>query len=162
MKTPEFYTIGVYGKTEDQFFDTLLENSIDTFIDIRQRRAVRGSIYSFVNSKRLQKKLEQLGIKYLHNISLAPTKEIRQLQKTADIETGVKKRERGNLSQLFVEAYSDKILKDFNVESFVSHLKLSQVNKAVLFCVEKEPSSCHRSLVADKISNVLNISVHNL
>ena len=43
----KIYTIGVYGKTEDEFFDALVENEIELFIDIRARRGMRGSKYSF-------------------------------------------------------------------------------------------------------------------
>ena len=53
----EFFTIGVYNSTEKEFFEKLTQNNIDTFCDIRQRRGVRGSKYSFVNSNRLQQRL---------------------------------------------------------------------------------------------------------
>jgi uncharacterized protein (DUF488 family) len=72
----KFYTVGVYGSTEYDFFKKLTDNNIDTFCDIRQRRGVRGSKYSFVNSNRLQQKLQDIDIKYAHIIELAPTKEI--------------------------------------------------------------------------------------
>lgn len=61
----KIYTIGVYGSTEQEFFNKLIENRIDTFCDIRQRRGVRGSEYAFVNSNRLQNKLAELDIKYV-------------------------------------------------------------------------------------------------
>lgn len=51
-----FYTIGVYNSTENNFFNKITKNNIDTFCDIRQRRGVRGAKYKFVNSIRLQKK----------------------------------------------------------------------------------------------------------
>ncbi|GHT08753.1 hypothetical protein AGMMS49525_17880 [Bacteroidia bacterium] len=54
------YTIGVYGSTEKEFFNKLVENRIDTFCDIRQRRGVRGSEYAFVNNNYLQRKLAAL------------------------------------------------------------------------------------------------------
>jgi len=56
----KFYTIGVYNSTEQEYFKKLTDNNIDTFCDIRQRRGVRGSQYSFVNSNRLQAKLNEL------------------------------------------------------------------------------------------------------
>lgn len=56
----EFFTIGVYNSTENEFFNKLTQNNIDTFCDIRQRRGVRGAKYSFVNSNRLQEKLNDL------------------------------------------------------------------------------------------------------
>ncbi len=45
----KFYTIGVYGSTGNEFFQKLIDNNIDTFCDIRQRRGVRGAKYAFVN-----------------------------------------------------------------------------------------------------------------
>ena len=47
------FTIGVYGLTEDDFFQKLISSSIDTFCDIRRRRGVRGAKYAYVNSKKL-------------------------------------------------------------------------------------------------------------
>ena len=69
----KIYTIGVYNSTEQQFFSKLIDNNIDTFCDIRQRRGVRGSEYAFVNSNYLQTKLNELDIKYAHILDLAPT-----------------------------------------------------------------------------------------
>ncbi len=61
-----FYTIGVYASTEHEFFQKIIDNEIDTFCDIRQRRGVRGAKYSFANSNRLQQRLIELDIKYTH------------------------------------------------------------------------------------------------
>ena len=69
MTQPQFYTIGVYGLTAEEFFNKLTQNGIDTFVDIRRRRAVRGAKFSFVNSLRLQNKLAELKINYLHIIT---------------------------------------------------------------------------------------------
>ena len=68
------FTIGVYGSVEESFFNTLIDNKIDTFCDIRQRRGVRGSQYSYVNSNYLQTKLNELGIRYhyVKELGLSP------------------------------------------------------------------------------------------
>jgi len=50
----KLFTIGVYGKSETQFFDQLEKAGVKTLCDIRLRRAVRGSQYAFANSQRLQ------------------------------------------------------------------------------------------------------------
>ena len=97
----EFFTIGVYKSTEEDFFRKLTNNDIDTFYDIRQRRGVRGSEYSFVNSNYLQQKLHELDIKYGLVLNLAPTSEIRELQKLADLQTGEQKRDRHKLGKVF-------------------------------------------------------------
>ena len=87
-------TIGVYGFTEDAFFEALQTAGVQVFCDIRWRRGVRGAKYAFANHKRLQARLESLGIKYIHRRDLAPTPEIRQRQKDADKMEKIAKRKR--------------------------------------------------------------------
>lgn len=150
----EFFTIGVYNSSEEEYFEKLVENRIDTFCDIRQRRGVRGAKYAFVNSKRLQERLNELDIKYGHVIDLAPTKEIRELQKEADAQKGELKRARNRLGQVFTIAYKDRILSNFDFDSFLEKLDEVGADRVVLFCVEEKPEACHRSIVADKLEKL--------
>ena len=158
----EFFTIGVYNSTDKEFFDKLTQNNIDTFCDIRQRRGVRGAKYSFVNSNRLQQKLNDLEIKYGYIPNLAPTKEIRELQKEIDLEKGELKRERQELGKVFVIEYKNKILKNFNFEKFFESLDQIGANKIALFCVEEHPEACHRSIVSEKLMNNFNYKITHL
>ena len=158
----EFYTIGVYNSTEKDFFDKLTDNNIDTFCDIRQRRGVRGAKYSFVNSNRLQQRLNELEIKYGYIADLAPTSEIRELQKQIDLEKGELKRERQELGRVFVIEYKNRILQNFDFETFLEKLDQVGANKIALFCVEEHPEACHRSIVANKLMNTYKYKVTNL
>lgn len=158
----EFFTIGVYNSTEQEFFDKLVTNNIDTFCDIRQRRGVRGAKYSFVNSNRLQERLNGLEIKYGHVLELAPTEEIRSLQKEVDLARGELKRERQQLGQVFTIEYKNKILSKFNFENFIEKLDQVGANKVVLFCVEEHPDACHRSIVAKKLNEQHNYKITHL
>ena len=147
----EFFTIGVYSSTEKSFFDKLTQNNIDTFCDIRQRRGVRGSRYSFVNSNRLQVRLSELNIKYEHVLTLAPTTEIRMLQKEADTKKGNLKRDRNKLGAIFTASYNKKVINQFNFNNFINSLSNSEAKRIVLFCVEEKPEACHRSIVTDRL-----------
>lgn len=158
----EFFTIGVYNTTEQEFFKKLTDNHIDTFCDIRQRRGVRGAKYSFVNSNRLQEILSELDIKYGHIINLAPPAEIRELQKEADLLKGELKRERQSLGQVFIVEYKDRVLDKFDFESFIEQLENIGANRVVLFCVEEKPEACHRSVVSQKLQEKYNYSVTHL
>jgi uncharacterized protein (DUF488 family) len=158
----EFFTIGVYNSSENEFFNKLTENHIDTFCDIRQRRGVRGSQYSFVNSNRLQEKLGALGIKYGHVLYLAPTQEIRDLQKNVDQINGELKRERQKLGQVFSIEYSNRILSKFDFDDFIENLDKVGANRVVLFCVEEHPEACHRSIVANKLVELFNYKITHL
>lgn len=158
----EFFTIGVYNSTEKEFFEKLTLNNIDTFCDIRQRRGVRGSKYSFVNSNRLQQRLNDLEIKYGYIPDLAPTTEIRELQKEIDEQRGELKRERQELGKIFIIEYKNRILKNFDFEKFFESLEQIGARKIALFCVEEHPEACHRSIVADKLINNFNYKITNL
>ena len=146
----EIYTIGVYGSTEQQFFNKLAENNIDTFCDIRQRRGVRGSEYAFVNSQRLQDRLAEMGIQYDYLKDLVPTKEIRDRQKEADKQAGIQKKDRTRLGDVFIDGYKKNIA-DYDFGTLVEKLKGKGADKVVLFCVETSPYACHRSIVAEKL-----------
>jgi len=150
----EFFTIGVYNLTEQEYFDKLTDNRIDTFCDIRQRRGVRGAKYSFVNSNRLQQRLSELEIKYGHVLDLAPTTDIRDLQKEADAQQGELKRDRNKLGKVFSIAYRDRILSKFDFKSFIEKLDEVGADRIVLFCVEEKPEACHRSIVTERLEKL--------
>lgn len=149
----EFYTIGVYNSTEGEYFDKLINNRIDTFCDIRQRRAVRGAEYKFVNSKYLQSRLNELGIDYIYIPELAPTAEIRQLQKDADLKSSILKRNRAQMGKMFVDTYIKTIADRFDFKQFIDKLVEAGAKKAVFFCVEEKAGACHRSIVANKLTS---------
>lgn len=157
----EFVTIGVYGTTEADFFAALQAARVDTFCDIRQRRGVRGREYAFVNSQRLQARLAELGIRYLPVKELAPTTAVRDRQKQADKVQGTAKRARDTLSPTFIAAYQDEVLHHFAPETLCAALP-PDARVVALFCVEREPAACHRSLVAERLAQVRGVSVTHL
>ena len=158
---PKIVTIGVYGFDEDSFFEALRKAKVDTFCDIRNRRGVRGSTYAFANSLRLQARLAELGIRYLHRKDLAPTQVVRERQAAADKATKTAKRKRTALGEEFITAYRAECLTAFDPDSLLDDLE-ADAQVVALFCVEKEPEACHRSLVADKLAKELKLEVENI
>lgn len=158
----EIYTIGVYNSTEESYFNKLKEADIDLFIDIRQRRGVRGSQYKYVNSNYLQAKLAEMGIDYLYVKELAPTNEIRQKQKDADKLNGETKKVRTKLGPVFASEYEKCILNSFDLDTLVRQIEAGQHHKVVLFCVEEKAEACHRSLVAAALQKKYQFNVINL
>jgi uncharacterized protein (DUF488 family) len=154
-------TIGAYGFTEETFFDALQAVGVQVFYDIRWRRGVRGAKYAFVNHKRLVTRLETLGIGYIHRRDLAPTPEIREKQKIADKTGKVAKRKRNTLSPDFKNAYREEILAEFDPQAFLDELP-DETEVIVLFCVERDPVACHRSLLAERLSCVDQVVVEHL
>lgn len=158
----KIFTIGVYNSTEESYFNKLRDNNIDLFCDIRQRRGVRGSQYKYVNSNYLQARLRELGINYQYIKELAPTNEIRQMQKDADKANGESKKQRTTLGPVFKSEYLKQILAPFDIEKLANEFIDSGVNNIVFFCVEEHASACHRSLVAQKLASTLNCEIINL
>ena len=146
-------TIGVYGFSEEAFFETLRAAGVDTFCDIRWRRGVRGRDYAFANSGRLQKHLAELGIRYLHFRELAPSPELRKRQADADKAARVQKRRRTALGGAFVTGYQEA-MSGFDSRKFIESLGQG-TSVAALFCVERDPAACHRSLLAERLRNDL-------
>lgn len=158
----EVYTIGVYGSTEESFFEKLIQNEVDLFCDIRQRRGVRGSQYKYVNSIYLQQRLHELGIAYLYIKELAPTAEIREKQKEADKARGEAKKMRQRLGIVFSEEYRRQILETFDFDKFLARIKDLGARRIVLFCVEECADACHRSLVARSLADAKQCKVIDL
>jgi uncharacterized protein (DUF488 family) len=158
----QFFTIGVFHSSEEEFFNKLTENRIDTFCDIRQRRSVRGSTYAFVNSTRLQEILSGLAIQYRYETGLAPTQAVREVQKKADLKKHELITERKLIDKAFSTEYKKKILDKFDFKSFIEILERQGSQRVVLFCVEEFATACHRSLVAEKLQKEFNFKVKNL
>jgi hypothetical protein len=103
-----------------------------------------------------------LEIKYGYVPDLAPTTEIRELQKEIDEEKGELKRERQELGKIFVIEYKNRILKNFDFETFFESLDQIGASRIAFFCVEEYPEACHRSIVADKLTNNFNYKITHL
>jgi uncharacterized protein (DUF488 family) len=153
-------TIGVYGWTLDAWLDALRAAEVRLVLDVRQRRGVRGSEYSWANAKRLQAALETAGIVYEHRQELAPTTELRQLQYAEDDRVGVGKRSRESLAPEYVERYTREVLGQVDLRPIVDAFPADRAS--ALLCVERDPEACHRSLVADRLASELGLSVAHL
>jgi uncharacterized protein (DUF488 family) len=153
----QIITIGVYGFSAEAFFQKLQQAGVDTFCDIRWRRGVRGREYAFANSGRLQKRLAELGIRYLHFRELAPPPELRKQQTAADKAAGIVKRKRTTLGEAFIAGYH-QTTSSFDSLKFVESLG-SETKVAALFCVERDPAACHRSLLAERLRRDLGSEI---
>lgn len=153
-------TIGAYGFEPEEFFRALEAAGVDVFLDIRQRRGLRGSRYAFANVSRLMAELERRDIAYRHLKELAPDSGIRDLQRQADAAAGAMKSDRTELAPSFVKAYTAAKLDRFDWGWLAD--ELAPFRAPVLFCVEQRPKSCHRSLVAPRLARLLDAEVVNL
>lgn len=157
---PTIATIGVYGFGADHFLARLLESEVSLLLDVRQRRGVRGAEYAWANARRLQDALAEAGIGYRHLPDLAPTTELRQLQYAVDAAQGIGKRNRELLATAYVERYTHEILDRADLDAVAALLPAK--GAAALFCVERDPEACHRSLIAARLAAEHGVEVVDL
>jgi uncharacterized protein (DUF488 family) len=157
---PTIATVGVYGATLETFLRALREANVGQVIDVRQRRGVRGSEYAWANAQRLQGALAEAGVDYRHHKELAPTTELRELQYREDDRTGAGKRSRAELAPEYVERYTREILGRADLAPIVAGLPGDAIG--ALFCVERDPEACHRSLVAERLAGEYGFAVAHL
>jgi uncharacterized protein (DUF488 family) len=150
----------VYGFTRETFLAALERADVRLLLDIRQRRGVRGPEYAWTNAKRLQAALEEAGIAYEHHVELAPTTELRQLQYAEDDRRGVGKRSRTELAPAYREGYLAEILDRADLSALAA--SLPRDGAGALFCVERDPEACHRSLVAERLEAEYGLAVEHL
>lgn len=153
-------TIGVYGWDADSFLAALRAHDVRLLLDLRQRRGVRGPQYAWANSRRLQRALADAGIAYRHHLELAPTTELRRLQYAEDARLGEGKRSRTHLAPAYVEGYTREVLEHADLDAVAA--ELPRAGRAALFCVERDPEACHRSLVAQRLAELLGCDLLDL
>ena len=133
------FTIGYEGSSLEDFIATLKALNIETLVDVREIALSRRKGFS---KTALKNALECAGIKYQHEKSLGSPKEIRNRLK-----------EDKDYTRYFLEfnAYlksQDELLKKLiNTHS----------ENIVLMCYERDPKTCHRSAVADRMGALSGI-----
>lgn len=153
-------TIGVYGFAGESFLQRLKKANVRLLLDVRQRRGVRGPEYAWANSLRLQAALTHAEIAYEHHLDLAPTTELRRLQYAEDDRHGVGKRSRRELAAEYTRRYTAEVLDVADLAQIVSALPSS--GTAALFCVERDPEACHRSLIAQRMIEQHAVTIEHL
>jgi uncharacterized protein (DUF488 family) len=157
---PPIATIGVYGWTLERFLDALHDADVGLLVDVRQRRGVRGAEYSWANAQRLQRALAEAGIAYSHHKELAPTTELRHVQYAEDDRLGIGKRSRTELAPEYRERYLHEILEQADLDALVAEFPADRAS--ALFCVERDPEACHRSLIAERLAEQFGLEVVHL
>lgn len=157
----KIFTLGAYGFSEELFVSSLKHADPTVFVDIRRRRGVRGSQYSFANSKRLQDLLNALAIGYLHLPQFAPSPEAIQFEHDLARRAKIAQRDRYELSSEFISAYNETVLAHVDTPAFMAQLP-ENTTAFALFCVERVPEACHRSLLASRLAQDLGVTVEHI
>lgn len=157
----QVFTIGAYGWDEADFVQVIRDVSPDVFVDVRRRRGLRGREYAWANSTRLQATLADAGVPYVHRLDVAPSDATRHIVARDADAAGIGYRNRTSLSQDYLDAYGHEVLEGFDASEFVASLG-DGIETVVLFCVERVPAACHRSLLAERMAGDLGAEVMHI
>jgi uncharacterized protein (DUF488 family) len=147
LPTPHarIFTIGYEGRTKEDFLSLLIEKKISTVLDIRHRPFSRKKDFS---KTPLKNALAERGIGYVHLPELGVPPDIREQfrqEKDGDILRSFlceSLRQHGDLLMRVLDSHSD--------------------GNICLLCLEKDPSCCHRTVVADYLAERHGFEVNHL
>lgn len=139
-------TIGYEGTNIDTFIGFLLDNGIETLVDVRELPLSRKKGFS---KNRLREALKDVGIDYVHIRKLGDPKEGRLAAREGDYHK-------------FRSIFSNHMASPAGQAGLVELEEIVKSTKACLLCFERCHEGCHRSIVVDKLSETINVQVENL
>lgn len=132
-KTITLFTIGFTGKSAKEFFEKLRRAGVRRLVDTRLNNV--SQLAGFTKKRDLEYFLHAIAeIDYVHDVQLAPTKDILDAYKKKRINWDEYER---RFRQLMDTRHPDK------------RLSPHELNLSCLLCSEPTPEHCHRRLVAE-------------
>lgn len=143
---PGIFTVGYEGRDIDQFLKVLITNHIDTLIDVRKNAF--SMKFSFVKNK-LHRYLDKMGINYIHMPEL-----------------GIEGDERKNLLTLkdykdLFEKYKESTLINYS-DKVDEIIRVGKQHRVALMCFVADVETCHRGVIAQEITERLNMDVADI
>lgn len=137
------YTIGFTKKSAEQFFELLKKNNVKNLVDIRLNNV--SQLAGFTKGSDLKYFLKELlGIGYIHDKKLSPTKEILDDYKKKIISWN-------DYEDKFIRLLNEREIKKHVIENLYDVL-----DGSCLLCSEETADKCHRRLVAEYIQRVFS------
>jgi uncharacterized protein (DUF488 family) len=139
------FTIGYERATIEGFLDALRKHQIERVIDVRRNPISRKPGFS---KSALARHLSGAGIAYTHIGDLGPPIPLRQEYKaTKDIDA-------------YFAQFSNYLCHCSAPLSEVA--EMAGRERCVVLCFERNPEECHRSVVANTISEVSSVATRDL
>lgn len=140
------FTVGYEGTDIDRFVRTLKAAGVQQLADVR---AVAVSRKPGFSKKKLAARLAEEGIDYLHFVALGDPKPGRDAARAGDFDG-------------FMEIYGAHILTAEAQDALRGLTEAVQGAPTCLMCFERDPATCHRTIVAREVSEALDFDVFNL
>ncbi len=140
------YTIGYEQSSADRLVDALVSAGVTVLADIR---AVPVSRRRGFSKRQLAGRVEQAGLQYRHLVPLGNPK------------AG---RDAGRAGQMmeFRRIYADQLATEPARAALVELGALAEAEAVCLLCYERDPGTCHRSIVADLLAGQHQFQIRHL
>lgn len=140
------FTVGYEGTDIDRFVRTLKAVGVRQLADVR---AVAVSRKPGFSKKKLAQRLAEEGIEYIHFVALGDPKPGREAA-------------RAGKSDLFRSIYDDHIETDAAQDALQALKDTVSTAATCLLCFERDPETCHRTIVAREVTDRLGFNIFNL
>ncbi|GAC1411303.1 MAG: hypothetical protein NVSMB57_05870 [Actinomycetota bacterium] len=124
------YTIGYQRRTHEQILEALRKNGIALLIDVRDVPWSRKRGFS---KSKLAEAMEAGGVTYEHRRALGSPATVREIWKK-DLDAG--------------RAAFTALAHESKIESIDALTETAQSQPTAILCLEEDPHTCHRSIVA--------------
>lgn len=141
------FTIGYESATVGGLLEALTDARVELLVDVR---AVASSRRPGFAKTKLAANLEGAGIGYRHLRGLGTPAEGRLAARSGRYE---------EMRAIFLEHLKTPHAQD-ELETLAELVRSGR--RACLLCLEADPTQCHRSLVADALSNLMPVNVTHL
>lgn len=140
-------TIGYEAASVPRFLGALRDAGIELLVDVR---AVASSRRPGFAKSRLAANLQEVGIDYLH---------LRRLGTPSDGRAAARAGRHDEMREIFLEHLATPEAQDEleTLEGLVSGGR-----RVCILCFEADPAHCHRAIVADALSRMLDLPIRNL
>ena len=139
-------TIGYEGAALEEVVATLKQAKVEVLIDVRALPLSRKKGFS---KKAFSAALAEAGIAYRHLRDLGNPKPGREAARRGDME-GLR------------EIFGAQLSTDAAEAALEEAGEVATVSRACLLCFERDPATCHRSMVAEELARRHGFDVHHL
>ena len=140
------FTVGYEGTDIDRFVQTLKAVGIRQLADVR---AVAVSRKAGFSKKKLAERLADEGIQYIHFVALGDPKPGREAARAGEYDR-------------FRSIYGAHIRTDDAQSALTELTETVQAASTCLLCFERDPETCHRTIVAHEVSEKTGFDIFNL
>lgn len=140
------YTIGYEGARVDDLVATLSLQGIEHVLDVRELPQSRRPGFS---KRALAEALSAAGIGYSHDRRLGDPKPGREAARAGRFD-------------IFRQIFTRHLAQPSTVEALSEAAKTVSSQPTALLCFERDPKTCHRTLVAQRLADVCSLSVRHL